>query len=105
MATFPNYQPLISGVKRNAPKIRTTRFNDGYEQRISFGLNQNPKIHMTPNSMLCQMAWNIYQIKETTIFKNFPDHETIDNIIKKIFEHYHSSVVNLTSRTIDSTTK
>ncbi len=58
---------------------------------LSSILNQNPKIHMTPNSMLCQMAWNIYQIKETTIFKNFPDHETIDNVIKKIFEHYHDS--------------
>ena len=38
---------------------------------LSSILNQNPKIHMTPNSMLCQMAWNIYQIKQTTIFKNF----------------------------------
>ena len=44
MAVFPNYQPLISGAKRNAPRVRSTRFNDGYEKRISFGLNQNPKI-------------------------------------------------------------
>ena len=44
MAIFPSYQPLISGAKRNAPRVRSTRFNDGYEKRISFGLNQNPKI-------------------------------------------------------------
>lgn len=44
MATFPDYEPLISGAKRNAPRVRSTRFNDGYEKRISFGLNQNPKI-------------------------------------------------------------
>ena len=43
MATFPSYKPTYSASKRSEPKTRVTRFGDGYEQRILFGLNQNPK--------------------------------------------------------------
>ena len=43
MATFPNYDPVYSATKTSEPKTRITRFGDGYEQRVIFGLNQNPK--------------------------------------------------------------
>lgn len=43
MATFPSIAPTFSAVKNSQPKIRTVKFGDGYEQRIKFGLNQNPK--------------------------------------------------------------
>jgi phage-related protein len=43
MATFPDYKPTYSATKNSEPKIRTTQFGDGYQQRITFGLNQNPK--------------------------------------------------------------
>jgi len=43
MATFPSYKPVYSASKTSQPKTHITRFNDGYEQRITFGLNQNPK--------------------------------------------------------------
>lgn len=43
MATFPSYQPTYSANKRSEPRIRTTQFGDGYQQRVTFGLNQNPK--------------------------------------------------------------
>lgn len=43
MATFPSYKPTYSATKRSDPKIRTASFGDGYQQRIAFGLNQNPK--------------------------------------------------------------
>jgi phage-related protein len=43
MATFPSITPTYGVQKRSAPNIRTVRFGDGYEQRLSFGLNQNPK--------------------------------------------------------------
>jgi phage-related protein len=43
MATFPNYNPTYSATKSSQPKIRTTQFGDGYQQRVTFGLNQNPK--------------------------------------------------------------
>lgn len=35
--------PDFGAVKKSEPKIRKVQFGDGYEQRLSFGLNQNPK--------------------------------------------------------------
>lgn len=43
MATFPDYKPTYSATKKSEPAIRNVKFGDGYEQRLSFGLNQNPK--------------------------------------------------------------
>jgi len=43
MATFPAYDPTYSATKTSQPKIRTTQFGDGYQQRVTFGLNQNAK--------------------------------------------------------------
>ena len=48
MATFPSITPTYSGFsKRSAPRVRTIRFQDGFEHRIVFGLaqHQNPKVY------------------------------------------------------------
>ena len=42
MATFPDYKPTYSVSKSSQPNVRVVRFN-GYEQRVTFGINQNPK--------------------------------------------------------------
>ena len=44
MATFPDIKPTYGQRKKSQPKTRTIRFGDGYEHRLSFGLNQNAKI-------------------------------------------------------------
>ena len=43
MATFPSYDPLVGASKRSQPSVRNVQFGDGYGQRITYGLNQNPK--------------------------------------------------------------
>ena len=43
MANFPSYNPVYTANKSSQPKISTVNFGDGYEQRLTFGLNQNPK--------------------------------------------------------------
>ena len=43
MATFPSITPTYGVQQSSAPSIRRVQFGDGYEQRLSFGLNQNPK--------------------------------------------------------------
>ena len=40
---FPNYNPTYSASKKSEPLTTRTRFGDGYEQRVNFGFNQNPK--------------------------------------------------------------
>ena len=43
MATFPDYEPVYTASKVSNPNTKTVQFGDGYEHRITFGLNQNPK--------------------------------------------------------------
>ena len=43
MATFPNITPTYGAQKTNQPKVRQVQFGDGYSQRLTVGLNQNPK--------------------------------------------------------------
>ena len=43
MATFPAITASYGAQKNSRPKMRMTQFGDGYEQRTTFGLNQNPK--------------------------------------------------------------
>ena len=44
MATFPLITPTYGTRKTNSPIVKTTQFGDGYQQRVQFGLNQNPKV-------------------------------------------------------------
>jgi len=43
MALFPSIEADFGAVKTSEPVVRTVKFGDGYEQRITFGINQDPK--------------------------------------------------------------
>jgi len=43
MTTFPAYKPLFGTSKTSQPAVRRVQFGDGYQQRLVFGLNQDPK--------------------------------------------------------------
>ena len=45
MATFPSITPTYGLQKSSAPSVRKVQFSDGYEARLTFGLNQNPKTY------------------------------------------------------------
>ena len=45
MAIFPSINPTYGVQKRSAPNVRTVRFGDGFEKRLTFGINQNPKVY------------------------------------------------------------
>ena len=45
MAVFPSITPTYGVQKSSAPAVRKVQFSDGYEARLTFGLNQNPKIY------------------------------------------------------------
>jgi phage-related protein len=44
MATFPSINPTYGAQKTSQPKVRQVQFGDGYVQRLTFGLNQDPKV-------------------------------------------------------------
>ena len=43
--TFPSIEPVYGVSKNIEPFVTRTRFQDGYEQVIKFGLNINPKVY------------------------------------------------------------
>lgn len=54
MATFPAIAPTYGAQKTSQPKVRTVQYNDGYSQRLRYGLNQDPK------------QWNLtWEVSET----------------------------------------
>ena len=50
MATFDqstvgtDVTPDFGAQKQSKPNVRSARFGSGYEQRVTFGINQNPKV-------------------------------------------------------------
>ena len=43
MATFPSITPTYGTQKISKPKFLNVQLGDGYENRLTFGLHQNPK--------------------------------------------------------------
>ena len=44
MAVFPSIAPTYGLQKNSAPVVRKVQFGDGYEARLTYGINQNPKV-------------------------------------------------------------
>jgi len=44
MANFPSITPTYGLQKSSAPVVRKVQFGDGYEARLTYGINQNPKV-------------------------------------------------------------
>lgn len=52
-------------------------------------INQNPKINITANSILTDIIYQLHLIKSYSIYKNFPDENSLNNIIKNVFNNYY----------------
>ena len=67
MATFPPSAPNPTyGTRKNsAPNIRIAQFGDGYQQRSTFGINQNLKIY--------QFTWQNISESDSDIIEDFLD--------------------------------
>jgi sulfotransferase len=52
-------------------------------------LNQNPDIAATANSMTLEIMKELFLLKETDVFKNYPDHKSLDNVLNTVFDNYY----------------
>jgi len=52
-------------------------------------MNQNPNVAVTANSITADMMGELFMLKHTDVFKNFPDHKSFDNVAKTVFENYY----------------
>ena len=52
-------------------------------------LNQNPDVCCTPNSITLEIYKDLFLLKQTDVFQNYPDHKSLDNILDAVFDNYY----------------
>ena len=44
-------------------------------------INQNPNLVCTANSITLEIMKDLFLLKQTDVFQNFPDHRSMDNVM------------------------
>ena len=52
-------------------------------------MNQNPDIAVTANSITLEIMKDVFLLKETDVFKNYPDHKSLDNVLSSVYKSYY----------------
>ena len=52
-------------------------------------INQNPELIVTANSITLEIMKDLYLLKHTDVFQNFPDDKSLDNIIDIVYDIYY----------------
>jgi len=52
-------------------------------------MNQNPNIAVTPNSITLEIMKDLFLLKQTDVFQNYPDHKSLDNVLDIVFDNYY----------------
>ena len=52
-------------------------------------MNQNPEIAATPNSITLEIMKDLFLLKNTDVFLNYPDHKSLDNVLNSVFDTYY----------------
>ena len=54
-------------------------------------MNQNPDIACTPNSITLEIMKDLFLLKETDVFQNYPDHQSLDNVLDSVYVNYYKN--------------
>ena len=52
-------------------------------------INQNPEIACTPNSITLEILKDLFLLKQTDVFQNYPDHRSLDNVLDVVYDTYY----------------
>tara|TARA_R100001129_G_scaffold183277_1_gene165387 strand:- start:610 stop:1401 length:792 start_codon:yes stop_codon:yes gene_type:complete len=52
-------------------------------------INQNPEIVCTGNSITLEIMKELFLLKTTDTFQNFPDHKSLDNVLDNVYDLYY----------------
>ena len=52
-------------------------------------INQNPDIVCTPNSITLEIMKDLFLLKQTDVFQNYPDHKSLDNVLDSVYDNYY----------------
>ena len=52
-------------------------------------MNQNPDVVCTANSITLEIMKDLFLLKETDVFLNYPDHRSLDNVLDSVYDNYY----------------
>ena len=52
-------------------------------------MNQNKDLVVTANSITLEIMKELFLLKNTEVFKNFPDHQSLDNVLNHVYDLYY----------------
>ena len=52
-------------------------------------INQNSKIACTANSITLDILKEVFLLKQDDVFKNYPDHKSLDNVLSSVYYNYY----------------
>jgi hypothetical protein len=52
-------------------------------------MNQNPNLVCTPNSITLEIMKDLFLLKQTDVFQNYPDHQSLDNVLDSVYVNYY----------------
>jgi hypothetical protein len=52
-------------------------------------MNQNPDIACTPNSITLEIMKDLFLLKDTDVFQNYPDHKSLNNVLDAVYDNYY----------------
>ena len=54
-------------------------------------LNQNPDVCCTPNSITLEIMKDLFLLKSTDVFQNFPDEQSLNNVMDEVYNLYYKN--------------
>ena len=52
-------------------------------------MNQNPKLVVTANSITLEIMKDLFLLKQTDVFQNYPDHKSLDNVLDSVYDIFY----------------
>ena len=54
-------------------------------------MNQNSDIAVTANSITLEIMKELFLLKKTDVFKNFPDEQSLNNVMDEVYNLYYKN--------------
>ena len=52
-------------------------------------MNQNKELVVTANSITLEIMKDLFLLKQTDVFQNYPDHKSLDNILDSVYDTFY----------------
>jgi len=80
---------MISEQKKNKKLFFLVAMPRSGNTLLASLINQNPEIVCTANSITLEIMKDLYLLKTTDVFQNFPDHKSLNNIMDLVYDLYY----------------